>query len=628
MADNLEDLLVVLFEKCDTRGSGFIGREELEDVCGTFGICGEDVQVIFEDLDRDGDGRVSFEDFGRRFREFLDLQPRGWTGNEGEIERSRERRKSQLLGLEQQIFSSAGGCGGLQSQMDVEDCKARRMWRIARAGGWEDYKARWMWKIARAGGCGGLLEQVDVEDSWAGWMWRFVGADGCGGFRGKTDVEVHVVRYAELADDIRTGRPGTPDASPRKLRRKFSAEESRDVEEILSKTLGDMQRISDENRKLEVLYRREREERELDVQTLEDELANTVAQAAAKAKEEARREAEAVHLTLRDQMIREREQLQAYFQFFQKADVWLQEQRLKETQEVRRKVEETSDENRHLQMTLTETQTELAMLRSQLAGVRVQYEDKSRQLSSERQQSLEHAHHLDCLRRQIQLLHQANKKLLDANEELRSMVGSETSSGRGRSSSDLPQAVNSIWPGHSQEQFEMELELGVGRLQTEEVGECLREMQHLKASSPDRFPLDRFMEDLDSGLCLRDVESDFDSIPELSYRLPDGSQSQDSLTDLEDQRSGAAGSGGDQRSGAARSGGDQRPVPPDRTFKVVLAGNATVGKSSFITRACRGFFPEHISPTLGVDFFTKMVDLDGRNVAIQLWDTAGETPYN
>ena len=39
--------------------------------------------------------------------------------------------------------------------------------------------------------------------------------------------------------------------------------------------------------------------------------------------------------------------------------------------------------------------------------------------------------------------------------------------------------------------------------------------------------------------------------------------------------------------------------PPDRTYKVVFAGDAAVGKSTFITRICKGVFVTDISSTLG-----------------------------
>ena len=39
--------------------------------------------------------------------------------------------------------------------------------------------------------------------------------------------------------------------------------------------------------------------------------------------------------------------------------------------------------------------------------------------------------------------------------------------------------------------------------------------------------------------------------------------------------------------------------PPDRTYKVVFAGDAAVGKTSFINRITKGVFMSNLSSTLG-----------------------------
>ena len=63
---------------------------------------------------------------------------------------------------------------------------------------------------------------------------------------------------------------------------------------------------------------------------------------------------------------------------------------------------------------------------------------------------------------------------------------------------------------------------------------------------------------------------------------------------------------------------------PERIYKVVLAGDAAVGKSSFIMRLCKNKFVNNLNSTLGVDFQTKTIKVDGRIIALQLWDTAGQ----
>ncbi|EAY10697.1 small GTP-binding protein, putative [Trichomonas vaginalis G3] len=64
-----------------------------------------------------------------------------------------------------------------------------------------------------------------------------------------------------------------------------------------------------------------------------------------------------------------------------------------------------------------------------------------------------------------------------------------------------------------------------------------------------------------------------------------------------------------------------------RELKVVLIGDASVGKTSLLTRYITGSHTSNISPTLGAAFTTKLVESDGENVKLQIWDTSGEERY-
>lgn len=63
---------------------------------------------------------------------------------------------------------------------------------------------------------------------------------------------------------------------------------------------------------------------------------------------------------------------------------------------------------------------------------------------------------------------------------------------------------------------------------------------------------------------------------------------------------------------------------PEVAFNVVFAGNASVGKTSFIYRVVKDRFVSHLGATLGVDYQMKTYQMNARNVALQLWDTAGQ----
>ncbi|GCC24886.1 hypothetical protein chiPu_0003289 [Chiloscyllium punctatum] len=65
----------------------------------------------------------------------------------------------------------------------------------------------------------------------------------------------------------------------------------------------------------------------------------------------------------------------------------------------------------------------------------------------------------------------------------------------------------------------------------------------------------------------------------------------------------------------------------EKTFKIVLAGDAAVGKSSFLLRLCKNEFRGNTSATLGVDFQMKTLIVDGERTVLQLWDTAGQERF-
>eukprot|EP00079_Xenopus_tropicalis_P034314 XP_017948085.1 PREDICTED: EF-hand calcium-binding domain-containing protein 4B [Xenopus tropicalis] len=73
---------------------------------------------------------------------------------------------------------------------------------------------------------------------------------------------------------------------------------------------------------------------------------------------------------------------------------------------------------------------------------------------------------------------------------------------------------------------------------------------------------------------------------------------------------------------------EERPyTAPERIFKIVLVGNSSVGKTSFLRRFCDGSFHPGTSATVGVDYSVKTVTVDNCQVALQLWDTAGQESY-
>lgn len=62
-------------------------------------------------------------------------------------------------------------------------------------------------------------------------------------------------------------------------------------------------------------------------------------------------------------------------------------------------------------------------------------------------------------------------------------------------------------------------------------------------------------------------------------------------------------------------------------FKIVLVGEAGVGKTCLVRRFTQGLFPPGQAATIGVDFMIKTVEIEGEKIKLQIWDTAGQEKF-
>ncbi|KAF5223168.1 putative Ras-related protein Rab4 [Trypanosoma cruzi] len=62
-------------------------------------------------------------------------------------------------------------------------------------------------------------------------------------------------------------------------------------------------------------------------------------------------------------------------------------------------------------------------------------------------------------------------------------------------------------------------------------------------------------------------------------------------------------------------------------IKLILVGDSGTGKSSLLHRFVEDTFSEQQAQTIGVEFGSKIVQLAGRKVKLQIWDTAGQERY-
>ena len=65
----------------------------------------------------------------------------------------------------------------------------------------------------------------------------------------------------------------------------------------------------------------------------------------------------------------------------------------------------------------------------------------------------------------------------------------------------------------------------------------------------------------------------------------------------------------------------------DLSFKMIVIGDAGVGKSCLTTKAAKGIFDDSYSATVGFEFLTFNVKIDGKVIKLQIWDTCGQEIY-
>ncbi|KAJ7393845.1 hypothetical protein OS493_003512 [Desmophyllum pertusum] len=65
----------------------------------------------------------------------------------------------------------------------------------------------------------------------------------------------------------------------------------------------------------------------------------------------------------------------------------------------------------------------------------------------------------------------------------------------------------------------------------------------------------------------------------------------------------------------------------ETTYKILILGDSGVGKTCLIFRFIEDVFSDSYISTIGIDCRSRVVDLDGTKVRLQIWDTAGQERF-
>jgi small GTP-binding protein len=65
----------------------------------------------------------------------------------------------------------------------------------------------------------------------------------------------------------------------------------------------------------------------------------------------------------------------------------------------------------------------------------------------------------------------------------------------------------------------------------------------------------------------------------------------------------------------------------DYMFKLLIVGESGVGKTCMLLRFADNVFEADCLSTIGVDFKVKQIEMDGKRVKLQIWDSAGQERF-
>ncbi|KAE9415520.1 hypothetical protein Angca_009299 [Angiostrongylus cantonensis] len=361
----------------------------------------------------------------------------------------------------------------------------------------------------------------------------------------------------------------------------------RKYERIVGSFYKEIKEQKDENQRLQHVYETEKDMYNRRMEEVENELDQQVMLAERKAREEERARLTKEKGEMQARMAEEMRTMQGNIERLQKMESVLEKegQKLSHQKELQERLKEVCSENTELRRGLAENHLELAMIKSELAHVRADYEHKQNELLRHRgacdvsmtAASFYESHSMllctsdevsmvsqesETMHRQIQLLFEANKKLHETNESLRDALDSRAS---------VIRQFNLRTPSPN---FARSASEGIASYQSQSL-------------EPLRFPVVATCNELP-------VDEEDNILVELQFSL---------------------------------QGIHTATGPAERTFRVVMCGEAAVGKSSLVMRLISGKHCANLPSTLGVDFHVKTVNVDGRNVALQLWDTAGQERF-
>ncbi|KAI6058430.1 Ras and EF-hand domain-containing protein isoform X1 [Aix galericulata] len=264
-------------------------------------------------------------------------------------------------------------------------------------------------------------------------------------------------------------------------------------------------------------------------------------------------------------------------------------------------------ENQKLKKDLLEAQTNIAFLQSELDSLKSEYADQT--LNTERDLEIirEYTEDRDNLERQIEMLQSSHSSCVD--EDYDSLALCDPMQRINCEVDSLPESCFDSGLSTLRDSNEYDSEVEYRQQRIFQRSQCMQEGFGGDASDTDVPEI-------------RDEET---------YSPDNGSAILDWKPSRPVSRSSSVASTRKHISALTPQSGATERTPKypssEKAYKIVLAGDAAVGKSSFLMRLCKNEFRGNTSATLGVDFQMKRLIVDGEPTVLQLWDTAGQERF-
>ncbi|XP_078478015.1 ras and EF-hand domain-containing protein-like [Lampetra planeri] len=290
-------------------------------------------------------------------------------------------------------------------------------------------------------------------------------------------------------------------------------------------------------------------------------------------------------------------------------------------------VEKLLKENEQLRHSLLQAQTNIAILHSDLDKLKNMYADQSAQQERDTEELKKMLAEYQSCSSHIQILQDINQTLYDSNDGLRSALATEVVAAKRRLSPQNEIPARRMKPVRQ------------STLKNDKYGRADSTYSHV-ATWADKY--------LDSGVSLvmdaaessgsdSDIDDNRSSVETLTY----SSSYLPSDVETSEVKSEAAASVAQSRVSQSSlrrrlSAFSTKPSEADveeaedpalPLYRLVLAGDAGAGKSSFLLRLTVNEFRADIQTTLGVDFQIKRMLVDGEKTCLQIWDTAGQERF-